>query len=648
MAVVVMCLFAATDTGWAIDNSDLFDNITGGSTFRFDYFGVNGDQGRFREDTWRTDKGTGGLDNLHMESKEPDAWGHKWYLDGRALYDYDYLVKLFVEKEDNYYLKLDFDSHRRYYDGSNEYWDTGLYGLSKRYAELSDSDYFVDRSNYNIEMGLTPGEDCEFIFGWNRQIKDGKEVLLFGGLAQNAGQPNFRGIPPIENVHGISDTVYGEFAKTFFDKYNFRFRQEWEQYRDHGNTEFGLFQPGVTSYETFLNDPGFTNSRSIFMFDSFLKEDMYVTANYMYDYLNSDSTRNVVRPQNADPDLFTNNSVGNSRRSNIGAIGLYKANLLPNLHYTGSLRVDDSRTNAASNGIESGIMFNAMSTEHDRRIGKNFNFTYDGIERTVLNLNIDYELRNIGWDENNDGEAYRTDVKFTDQEYKLSAVHRFNRKVKSTFAYEYNNRFRDYNILIDETPDGYPGWIDNYRRKGHEVTLKTDWRITNTTTATANFQYLQESIDTKLGDKTQNREIYRGSGSLSSSPLQNLFLVGTFMLENYRLNTPAIGNPASTFAPGSNPYDFRGNYFSILLDGTYALNEKTSCTFGYRHTEGLATVDYGGNYALDTFEFTVRHKLADNQHISAGYQMLNFNNHTGGNFDDYTANGALVTYTFLF
>ena len=649
MAVGVICLLAAADIGFANDNNGLLANITGESTFRYGYMGVNGDEGRFREDNWRTDQSTGGLDRLHMESKEPDEWGHKWYLDGRAIYDYDYLVKLFVEKEDNYYLKLEFDSRRRYYDGSNEYWNTALYGLTKRFAELPDSDYFVDRRNYTIEMGLTPDEEWEFIFGWTRQEKDGKEVLLFGGLTQAGGQPNFRGIPSINNVRGISDTVYGEAARTFFDKYNFRLRQEWEQYRDTGITKFGMFQPGVDSYETFQNDPGFTDWRTLFTFDSFLDEETYVTVNYMYDYLNNDGTRNVFLPQNASTDLFTDNNVGASRRSNIVALGTQHTNVLPNLHYTGSLRVDDSRTNSRSSGMESGSLFLAMSQEHDRSIGKNITLTYDGFKRTILDLEVDLELREVDWDENNDGERYRTDVTFTDQEYKFTGIHRFNRKVKTTFAYGYSNKYRDYNVLINETPGGYPGWIDNYRRKEHDISLKTDWRINRTTTATVNFQYLQEGITTKLGNKTQNREVYRGSGSLSSSPIQNLFLVGTFMLENYQLNTPAVGD--STFgniAGGATPYDFRGNYFSILLDGTYALNEKTSCTFGYRHTEGLSTVDYGGDYALDTVNFMVNHKLAENHRISAGYEMYHFNNHEGGNFDDYTANGAVVTYTFTF
>jgi len=624
-------------------------NLTGRVTMRYDIFSVNNDTGRFREDNWRTEQSTGGLDWLSAETREPDEKGRKWYLQGRALYDYDYVLKLLMEKEGEYYLKLDFQGHRRYYDGSNEFWDTSLYGLDKGFAEASDGGYFVDRRDYNIEFGIAPAEDWELIFGWHRQVKDGKEVLLFGGEADDGAMPDFRGIPSIRNMRGITDTFYGEIAKTFADKYNFRFRQEFEQYHDDQLTRFARFDPDITSYETFDDDPGYTNWRSMFMFDSFLDEETYVTANYMYDYLNNDGTRDVILPFSGPPELFTDNRVGNSRRTNVVAAGYQKTNLLPNLHFTGSLRAENSLSRSKSSGLEFGSMFEAWSRQRDVRVAENVRLIYDGIERTILSFDADLEQRELDWDENNDGERWKADIDHIDQSYELKAVHRCNRSVKTTFAYRHNDQLRSYRNLVDDTPMGSPGFIGTYRVKGNEVLLKTDCRLNNTTDATVMFEFIQESIDTHAGGKTQNLEIYRGSGSLSTTPISNLFIVGTFMLENYRLDTPAVGDATfGNIAPGSQPFDFRGNSFSILLDGQYAFNSKTSCVFSYRHTEGLATVDFGGDYAYDRVALMLKHKLADNQSVSAGYQLLNFNNHDGGSFDDYTANGALFTYTFTF
>jgi hypothetical protein len=158
------------------------------------------------------------------------------------------------------------------------------------------------------------------------------------------------------------------------------------------------------------------------------------------------------------------------------------------------------------------------------------------------------------------------------------------------------------------------------------------------------YQYVQESIDFSLGGKTSNMEIHRGLGSLSFSPKDNLFLVGTFMLENYDLDTPAY-----TSSLGSRSYDFRGNSYTLMLDGTYAFNQKTSATLGLQHTEAMGTVDDAGDYVFDKVGLEFKHQFAKNRTVGLGYQFVNFNNHAGrGNWDDYKAHGVFATYSYTF
>ena len=84
-------------------------------------------------------------------------------------------------------------------------------------------------------MGLTPPEGPQWIFGWHRLEKDGKEVLLAWSEGIQAFRVLFRAIPDIVNMRGITDTIYGEVSQTFAEKYNFRVRQEFEQYHDNQN-----------------------------------------------------------------------------------------------------------------------------------------------------------------------------------------------------------------------------------------------------------------------------------------------------------------------------------------------------------------------------------------------------------------------------
>ncbi len=645
--VLVICLVTIVGLAQAQETDESDKPYTGEVRFRYDWLGVNKDRGRFREDNWMTDGHTGGLDWLHLESTGPDKNGYEWLLEGRAMYDYDYDLSFLMKKEDSHYLKLDFSGLRRYFDGSNEYWDPSLtqYGsLNKSLAEKTDFDLFVDRRNYNIEFGLTPPEGAHWVFGWHRLVKDGKEVLLRGGRARDAARIN--AIPVISNQRMITDTIYGEVSRTFADKYNFRVRQEFEQHRGNQNIHSEEYLNGsLDKTKRFFYDPGYTNWRTMFMFDSFLDEETYVTANYMYNYLNSDSTYSEYNNG-----AFQNGAsgTGNSKRTNVGALGYRKANAMnvPGLAFSAGIRVEDSKTSSQSTYIGGDRLWSRLD---EVRVAEAIRLVYKGIERTTLSFDADLEQRDLDWSARYPGASNDfdrdTDIDFQDQVYTLKAVRRHNRNVKSTVKFRIKDLERTYTALYDPDPD-YPGLLGSYRRKGNDLTVKTDFRHNSRTSSTLMYQFVQESIDFSFGGKTSNMEIHRGMGSLSFSPKDNLFLVGTFMLENYDLDTPAIKNSGGTYGPL--PSDFRGSSYTLMLDGTYAFNSKTSATLGLQHTEALGSGDYAGNYVYDKVGLSFKHQFAKNKTMGLGYQFYNFNNHDGGDFDDYKAHGVFATYSYTF
>lgn len=676
--VVFIFLSAFADISQSGEPNDSGGNLTGEIRYRYEYIGVDGDRGRFREDNWMTDRSTGGIDWLHLENVKPAENEYKVILEGKALHDYDYDMSLLLEKENSHYFKFDFDGLRRYFDGSNEYWDESLYNLPRGSggfgsiggtSEHPDDDFFVDRRNYNVELGLTPPDAPNWVFGWHRLEKDGKEVLLRGGLARSGvGAPNFRGIPAVTHQKGITDTFYGEVSQTFAEKYNFRIRQEFEQYRDSQLIESPryLSTGALDQYRTFRDEPGYTNWRTMAMFDSFLDNQTYFTANYMYNYLNNDTSRDEVRPNRPNPNTFVNTNVGNSRRTNVVASGYRRANLMqiPTLDLSAGVRVEDSKTSSQSNGWADGTTLReAMSKLDEVRVGETLRLVYKGFERTTLSFDADLEQRYLDWSEYEDVRSYeifaegapefldrKADIDHIDQIYTFKGVHRFSRDVKSTFEFRIKDLERSYTERFDNASIFYPGYLGSYRRRGNDTTFKTDWRLNSTMSTTLMYQFVQESIDTELGGKTSNLEIHRGMGSLSFSPKENLFLVGSFMLENYNLDTPAIGGGGNNIALGSKSFDYVGNSYSVLLDGTYAFNENTSCTLGFQHTEAMGEGD-GDNEndsAYDMVSLVLKRKVAENRAISLGYQFINFNNHNGGSWDDYKAHGVFVTYTFTF
>ncbi len=652
---------ASTATGFGQSRSanESVDYFRGDVEFRHDTLWINKDRGRVREDHWRTDGPSGGIERLYIETGSVDPNGYRATLEGRVIHDNSYDFSLLINKKDRHYLRLDFSGLRRYYDGSNEPWDAPMGDL----AETADGDIYVDRQTYNIEFGLTPPDNAEIIFGWNRLVKDGKEVLLRGADGVTAGDDTYSSVPITANVKGVTDTLYTEVAYTMDEKFNVRARQEFEQYHDDQRTDISSFKKdGTIKNSDVVNDDlGYTNWRTLLMFDSFLDDEHYVTANYMYNYLHSNSHRNNVGYHE-----HTTDTGGSSRKTNVGAFGYRVDNVagVEKLSLIAGARIEDSRTRSHMSG--SSKYYNFMAHQYvgpksrivesrldEVPINETLRVTYQGIKRTTLSFDADLEQRVLHFSERDrhggvfsDPDLSRqADIDMTDQIYSFKAVRRLNRALKSTLKVRLKDLERSTTDHVDESAF-YPGYLDSTRTTGEEVSFATDYFMANNATARVMYQFIHESIDTSLAGKAQNLEIHRGAGSLSFSPIRKLFVVGMFMLDNYRLDTPAIGT-AGNHAQGASPFDFKGTSYSFLLDGTYTFTQKTSCTFGIQHTEAIGSTDFAGNYAFDSIGTMLNYKRSKNQTIGLGYRFLNFNSHTGA-FDDYTGHGLTVRYSYSF
>jgi len=617
------------------DPNESTGGLEGSVSFRYDNFFMQKDKGRFREDRWITDGNAGGLDWLYVKTKNPDPSGYDMTIAGRTLYDNDYHFSMLMKKKNSHYLRLDFSGLRRYFDGSNEFWEAPTEHL----VEKSDSYFFVDRRKYNIELGVVPKDKPQYIFGWHRSVKDGKEVLLRGAEGDTADGKTFSNIPVVSNLKGITDNLYIEASQTFAQKYNLKVRQEFEQYHDNQRLDISSYDSnGNVEHVGIQQDHlGYTNWRTMFMFDSFLDEETHLSTNYMYNYLNNNSTRDIIgyREHTAD-------AGGNSRRTNVGTFGYLKDNLMgiENLTLSAGARIEDSKTNSFMNGASKYYNFLThgytdpakprlvSSLQDEVRVAETLRLVYKGIKRTTLSFDADLEQRKLDWTERDihggvfsDPDYSRTtDISVTDQVYTMKAVRRFNPAVRLTSLFRLKDIEHTYTDLLDDTTF-YPGFVDSYRNAGRELKLKTDWRLNSKLSSTLMYQFIQESIDTSLGGKTQNMEIHQGAGSCSWYPGNNLYFVGTFMLENYKLSTPAVG-VATTHAQGATPYDFRGNSYSLLLDGTYAFNDRTSCDFGLQHTEALGEVDSAGDNVFNKAYVTLKLKHTKNQAVSVGYVIL--------------------------
>ncbi len=151
------------------------DRLTGEMQFRYGYDRITGDQGRFRQDQWRSDQSRAGLESLLLQNRPSDPNDYHWIVQGRALYPDNYDLSFLINKH-KHYLRFDTDGLRRYRDGSIEPWNSPIPAL----REKPDSDLFTDRRNHTLELGWIPNDSQQLVVGWHRWGRDGKTVRLQG------------------------------------------------------------------------------------------------------------------------------------------------------------------------------------------------------------------------------------------------------------------------------------------------------------------------------------------------------------------------------------------------------------------------------------------------------------------------------------
>lgn len=670
------------------------------------YTDVSGDEGRFREDHFSGDGLLGGIESLYWEGEEGD---NSFEARLRAFYDDEYRLDLKLLREDLGYLLFKLQRDRRYYDGSNEAWDPTEYGLTGAevipdnrttppgeiddgfnapgdFADRPDGDLFTERMDLTLEAGLTMPDLPELVLGWHRWSREGKELLLRGERARvtNPGDskdgeffPRRRSVAALATIDGVSDLFYLEVSGTVADKHNLRFRQEYEMYDDSQTIEFPryLWDQGTPSaqieqYRTFQDEPEFENLVSLASYDSQLDDETYVGLGYMYNDLNNTSAREVVRPNRAKASQV-NHSVDtqtdNRRRSHVGAGGFRRDGLLgvKDLSVVVGLRFEDADTDAQTSLLAGGTkQRDSMSDLAEIRIEENVEVIYRGLDQTRVSVEAELEQRNLDWQEYEDIGSheifdpghfnsgiqffdYAAEIEHRNQEYALKVVNHSIPRCKLTGIYKNKSLDRDYDIKRDADPRFFPGRIGGYRIDGNEVSVAMDSRqLLKGCSLSLKYLHAQEDINTDFAEgETQDWAINRVSASLAGAPCSRVFLVSSVIYEMYDIMTPVdITDSKSHWAPGTDAYDYEGDYATFLVNAHFALAEKVSAHADYQLTSAMGD----NRYLYHRVTGGVSLQPSDVDAVKLAYEFYDFTDETGDGFDDYTANGASVSYTRAF
>jgi len=630
------------------------------------YYGVDGDEGRFREDRFIDDDVTGGLEELRYSSENLEV-------SVRAIAEDLFGVEAHYIKPDVFRVDFEFEKHRKYYDGSNEAWDPTLYGFSGEFpAELDDDNLYADRVDLNLEGTLLLPDLPHIVLGWHHWERFGDEVLLRGERVRVTGDPvpRLRSAPAVSDLDGKSDTVYVEIPVTFDDKYNFKFRQEYEDYRDDQLIVFPRYiDADVEQFRTFEDEPEWREYRTLLSFDSFITEDFYMSANYYRSDLENEFTRDVVRPGSSDK--IINTDVDNDRVTNVFTLGFAFLNIAKHGKLQTNFRAEHSDTDANSLGFEDdGVTPHAQSSDQqETRLGESVEFVWKGIPNTTVSLEGEWEQRFMDVEEVADVSDHEistdfggpelfirdADIDYENQEYTVTVVNRPRRDLKLTARYRYKDYEQDYDENVDDeinlsgpapVESFYPGILGDFEQNVHEITLKTDWHFLPAWTATGQYQYENDEIEYDIQDtEGQDMEVHRISATVFGAPMPKLMLTGMLMYENYDLDTPTDIPTGTDWEDGTGAYDYKYDSYVLFLSGNYVINEKWSANAAYQYT-GNTGKDVENE--LNEIWLGVDYKLDESKTISARYEYFDFEDELGGGFDDYDGHGVYVSLAYRF
>lgn len=666
--IIIIALFLSLNIARA-ESSVTLDSVKIGSRF----MAVDGDEGRFREDNYRTDDYSGGLKELLMSGKIGKAILD---INAHALYDGDYGLKVDLSNEDAYYFKLNNRLTRRYYDGSNEPWNPAPYRLGTELADREDGHIYADRLNTDVEYGVKLDNLPDVTLGYTRWSRRGQETLLRGEDAQFSGLATLRSIPMLSHVDGVSDKVFVQLSEQIADKHNVALKQELEIYHDDQVIDSARYNNGTLNQQrTYLDEPQFQESLTHFNYNSFLTEKTYISSNYLFQDLKNGTTRSEIRPISGGVaatgntlNQFINPDTSNERKANILNLGLVNLDsLIKDLRIGFNTRFEKADTDNEGEGLRSGTLRKAESDQSEYQYAQSFSMTYSGIARTSLTYTLEAEQRKLNWSELADIASYElvsnfgagvttidreTDISHNDIINTFLLSTRLNNKSRVTAKYKHADKRRKYENVKDNLPAFYPGYLGSSEQTIDQVVLGYNTSITNQWGG--GVQYIFE--DNELGYARQGGQngLQSTRNAISGSAtgvLTDKFTVTLMMMGDLQdIETPGQGistNP--TFYQGEKGFDYKVQRYIALVGGNYRLSDKTSTAFGFQHTEVEGTI----RNSLDKLWLSANHNYTDDTSLETRLEVFNFNEKTYGSggyndFDDYHGVGAEVVYSKKF
>lgn len=666
------------------------------------FFSVQGNEAKFREQTGIREGWGGGAQSIYYEQPLKDG---KFIFDAKIYDNPDqFRLKLYSDKRDFGFVDAGFEQYRDYYD------DTGGYHPAVAGSPFKlDRDLHIDTGRAWANFGLTLPNWPRMVFGYEYQYRQGSEATLqwgdAGTIEPYSIPPNYLGGPAVtdakkiypawrsidEGVHIIKFDLNHEIAGVNVDN-SFR----TELYSDNTQRENVEFYNALTSSKDKYVDVNQSDSHfqasDALRLEKQLLSWLYLSGGYYYSKFDGDFSfaQQTVSPvgsfspddkfYRADRIIFNQDAHVFNANAQLGPWdgfnlfgGVQNEWMTQQGH--GPVNMDEGIPGSivSAPGSVNGDIDRVTTEEH-------LGARYTKIPYTVLFVEGRLQQESIDQFEDAIGGAHQL-LRDTDasSDYKEARTgFTFSPWTRASLTAQYKRRDKDsyYNHLLDQQASGtaspgYSAFIRSRAILSDEVEIKLTLRPANWIKTTLSWQQIASDYTTitdplitpafyfggvLLQPQTEvtpggavfagNYDAHIYSANVAVTPWSRLQLSSTFSWRRSRTTTEVRWSPAVV------PYE--GDVYSSLSSATFTLNAKTHLNASYNYS----WTDYGqSNYATGLplglvydwhmVSLGLTRQIKKNITANLQYRFYSYDEQNTGGMNNYIAHGVIASLRMI-
>jgi mono/diheme cytochrome c family protein len=668
----ISVLRAWIDQGAAWDTSPPTNTVDVAASPVIGWTKVSGDPAKYRQQYWEKDGVNGGLAEFQLF--EQTNSGGKLLVNGHVLAD-DYKIDLDLEPNDHVFIHSGWEQFRKYYD------DVGLFypAFMSQAPSLGESLY-LDVGKAWVDVGLTLPNWPRLVFGYEYDYRQGDEATTeYGAVRIRSTTVNIA--PASETINeGVNILKFDLDEDIRGFTIEDRFRGEFYHLRT-GETNVILGQEP----EKLSDGTSYFQGANILRAEKKFTDWFLGSAGWLYSKLDADSSFNMNLPTLLQVTTIPEISLG--RESEVGNLnGLFGP--FDGLTLTTGGQAEWTREHSLGAGTfdqetalpppAAGLIvpFTVDSDYDDTSVKETASVHYSRIPFTALFAEGAWEQEEIN---QNDDFAAPQDIlnKANFQQHTLFSSESSNLRIGFTtspwervsFSAHYrrydDDSHYDSDPLIQPVATAYPTFLlardlltDEYEAR---LTVQPYARVK--TSLTYQYETTDYNVDTRSyasfgnviapgGEPLAGEEAsHTISANATLTPVPRVYLSGTLSYEESTTTTAFDGLPAG--APSVVPY--RGNIYTVLANGTYAITRATTASALYTFSEAnygqndfAGGVPMGMDYTRHSIQIGLAHRIGKDFSTKLQYRYDYYDDPGSGGTSSYRGNSIFGEMTLRF